>query len=135
MEYFGDGDRVVMLGNETFRVRASGVTHRAEWAWVIDMHDGLITRIVAIQDLSRVAEPVGGSSIQGAIRRQRKTVVLIARRSGSHSIRRSGHLLPTLGSLQAEAWTLLLRQIPFPCRSPAIGFSAPTGSSLPGRTS
>jgi hypothetical protein len=58
MEYFGDGDRVVMLNEETFRVKASGVTHRTEWAWVIDVHDGLITRIVHIQDLSRVAEPV-----------------------------------------------------------------------------
>jgi hypothetical protein len=58
MEYFGDGDRVVMLNEETFRVKANGVTHRAEWAWVIDVHDGLITRIVHIQDLSGVAEPV-----------------------------------------------------------------------------
>jgi ethanolamine utilization protein EutQ len=57
-EYFGDGDRVVMLNEETFTVKASGVTHRAAWAWVIDVHDGLITRIVHIQDLSGVAEQV-----------------------------------------------------------------------------
>jgi ethanolamine utilization protein EutQ len=56
LEYFGDGDRVVIVGDETFRVKQTGVTHRAEWAWVVDVHDGLITRILGIQDLSGVAE-------------------------------------------------------------------------------
>lgn len=58
LEYYGEGDRVVIVGDETFRVRETGVTHRAEWAWIVDVHDGLITRIVAIQDLSGVAETV-----------------------------------------------------------------------------
>jgi len=58
LEYYGDGDRVVILGDETFKVRESGVTHRAEWAWVVDLHDGLITRILAIQDLSGVADTI-----------------------------------------------------------------------------
>jgi ethanolamine utilization protein EutQ len=58
LEYYGDGDRAVIVGDETFRVRETGVTHRAEWAWVVDVHDGLITRIVGIQDLSGVAGPV-----------------------------------------------------------------------------
>jgi ethanolamine utilization protein EutQ len=58
LEYYGAGDRVVILGDETFRVRETGVTHRAEWVWVVDVHGGLITRIVAIQDLTGVAEAV-----------------------------------------------------------------------------
>jgi ketosteroid isomerase-like protein len=58
LEYFGNGDRVVILGEELFTVHDSGVTARAEWAWVHDLRDGRITRITAIQDLSAVAEAV-----------------------------------------------------------------------------
>lgn len=57
-EYFGNGDRVVIVGEETFRVKATGVTVRGPWAWVHDLRDGLITRIEAIQDLSAVADAV-----------------------------------------------------------------------------
>jgi ethanolamine utilization protein EutQ len=57
-EYFGNGDRVVILGEETLRVRASGATTRVPWAWVYDLRDGLITRIEAIEDLSGVADAV-----------------------------------------------------------------------------
>jgi ketosteroid isomerase-like protein/quercetin dioxygenase-like cupin family protein len=58
IEYFDDGDRVVMLSDETFKVKATGATHRARWAWVTHVEDGLITRIVHIQDLSGIAEPL-----------------------------------------------------------------------------
>jgi ethanolamine utilization protein EutQ len=59
LEYYGGGDRAVIVGDETFKVKQSGVTHRAEWAWVVDVRDGLITRIVEIQDLSPgVAEAI-----------------------------------------------------------------------------
>lgn len=58
LEYFAAGSRVVQLGAETFRVKATGATHSAEWAWVFDLHEGKITRILAIQDLSGVAELV-----------------------------------------------------------------------------
>jgi ketosteroid isomerase-like protein len=54
-EYYGDGDRVVILGDETFKVKDTGATPRAEWAWVVDVHDGLITRILHDQDLAGVA--------------------------------------------------------------------------------
>jgi ethanolamine utilization protein EutQ len=57
-EYFGNGDRVVIVGEERFRVRASGVTARTPWAWVYDLRDGLITRIEAIEDLSAVADAI-----------------------------------------------------------------------------
>jgi ethanolamine utilization protein EutQ len=57
-EYFGNGDRVVIVGEETFRVRATGVTTRGPWAWVHELHNGLITRIEAIQDLSAVADAI-----------------------------------------------------------------------------
>jgi ethanolamine utilization protein EutQ len=57
-EYFGNGDRVVIVGEETFRVRATGVTTRTPWAWVHTLQDGMITRIEAIEDLSVVADAV-----------------------------------------------------------------------------
>jgi ethanolamine utilization protein EutQ len=58
LEYFGDGNRVVQVGDEVFTVKETGATYRAEWAWVFDVHDGRITRIVGIQDLSGVADDV-----------------------------------------------------------------------------
>jgi len=56
LEYYAAGDRVVQVGDETFRVKETGVTHRARWAWIFEVHDAMITRIVAIQDLSGVAD-------------------------------------------------------------------------------
>jgi hypothetical protein len=41
--YYGDGE---------------GLTHRASWAWVSEVHEGRITRIVEIQHLGAVAEAV-----------------------------------------------------------------------------
>ena len=58
LEYFGDGNRVVQLGGEVFRVKETGARHEADWAWVFDVEDGRITRILAIQDLAGVAEEV-----------------------------------------------------------------------------
>ena len=58
LEYFGDGNRVVQIGGETFRVKETGETHQVDWAWVFDVEDGRITRILAIQDLSGIADEV-----------------------------------------------------------------------------
>jgi ketosteroid isomerase-like protein len=55
LQYFGDGKRVVQVGREIFRVKATGRTHEADWAWVYDVEDGRITRILGIQDLSGIA--------------------------------------------------------------------------------
>lgn len=52
-EFVGSGNRVVILGSETFRIKKSGVTVRnKEFAIVNDFRDGLITRVVIIEDLS-----------------------------------------------------------------------------------
>jgi ethanolamine utilization protein EutQ len=58
LEYFGDSKRVVQVGGETFRVKQTGATHEADWAWVFDVEDGRITRILANMDLSGVADEV-----------------------------------------------------------------------------
>jgi len=56
LQYFGDGNRVVQIGRETFRIKETGRTHEADWAWVYDVEDGRITRILGIEDLSGVAD-------------------------------------------------------------------------------
>jgi ketosteroid isomerase-like protein len=58
LEYYGGGTRVVQVGDEIFTVKKTGVTHRADWAWVFDVADGRITRIRGIQDLSGIADDV-----------------------------------------------------------------------------
>jgi ketosteroid isomerase-like protein len=59
LEYFGDGDRAVLVGDETVTVRATGAAHTAEWAWVVQVRDGRITHISEIQDVSGFAGPLG----------------------------------------------------------------------------
>lgn len=59
LEYYGDGNRVVIVGDETFKIKTTGVTNRAAWAWVIHLrHDGRISRILHIQDLAGVTDLV-----------------------------------------------------------------------------
>jgi ketosteroid isomerase-like protein len=58
LEYFADGNRVVQLGEETFTVKATGKTVRTDWAWVFDVEDGRITRILAVMHLAGVADEV-----------------------------------------------------------------------------
>jgi ketosteroid isomerase-like protein len=66
LRYFGSGNQVVQWGFETFRVKETGVTHQAEWAWVFDFRDGQIIRIVVIQDLSGISGEIekAGSKAQ-----------------------------------------------------------------------
>ncbi len=53
LEYYGNGERVVVLGQETVEVKKSGVTvPRSEYATVLDFREGLITRFLVIQDMS-----------------------------------------------------------------------------------
>jgi ketosteroid isomerase-like protein len=57
LQFFGNGDRVVILGKETVDVKKSGVTvPGSEYATVLEFHDGLITRFLVIQDLSAVLD-------------------------------------------------------------------------------
>jgi ketosteroid isomerase-like protein len=57
LEYVASGDRVVVLGRETYVVKKTGVTvPGSEYADVIDFRDGLITRFLIIQDLTAVVD-------------------------------------------------------------------------------
>ena len=53
LEYYGNGDRVVVLGQESVEVKKSGVTvPHSEYATVLDFRGDLITRFLVIQDMS-----------------------------------------------------------------------------------
>jgi ketosteroid isomerase-like protein len=57
MDFLGGGDRVVVLGRESFEIKKNGVTVTgSEYADVLDFRDGLITRFLVIQDLSAVVD-------------------------------------------------------------------------------
>lgn len=57
LEYFGNGDRVVVLGAETYTLKKQGVTiGPLEFAMVLDFRDGLITRYLHIEDMSEYVE-------------------------------------------------------------------------------
>jgi ketosteroid isomerase-like protein len=61
MEFYGDGDRVVVLGQESVEIKKSGETVAgSEYADVLDFRDGLITRFLVIQDMSAFAEAYRG---------------------------------------------------------------------------
>jgi ketosteroid isomerase-like protein len=57
MDFLGAGDRVVVLGRESFEIKKNGVTVTgSEYADVLDFRDGLITHFLVIQDLSAVVD-------------------------------------------------------------------------------
>lgn len=58
IEYYANGNKVVMASREKFIVKATGQTHHAEWAWLINMDGGRISRILHVQDLADVADLV-----------------------------------------------------------------------------
>jgi ketosteroid isomerase-like protein len=57
LEFFGNGERVVVLGTESVEIKENGVTvPNSEYATVLDFHDGLVTRFSVIQDLTAVVD-------------------------------------------------------------------------------
>jgi ketosteroid isomerase-like protein len=57
MDFLGSGDRVVVLGRESFVIKRNGVTVTGtEYADVLDFRDGMITRFLVIQDLTAVVD-------------------------------------------------------------------------------
>jgi hypothetical protein len=54
--YIADGDRVIVLGDDSCEIRKNGVTARSEHATVVTFRDGLITSILIVLDLSALAE-------------------------------------------------------------------------------
>jgi ketosteroid isomerase-like protein len=52
VQCFGDGERVVVVGAESFTIPRYGVTLGGEFALLLHVCDGLITRFLIIEDLS-----------------------------------------------------------------------------------
>ncbi|WP_257458849.1 nuclear transport factor 2 family protein [Archangium lipolyticum] len=55
-EFIDHGDQVIVLGDDSFLVKKTGKTFRSEYAVVTDFHQGLITRMVVIQNLCGIAD-------------------------------------------------------------------------------
>jgi ketosteroid isomerase-like protein len=57
LEFFGNSERVVVLGTESVEIKENGVTvPNSEYATVLDFDDGLVTRFSIIQDLTAVVD-------------------------------------------------------------------------------
>jgi ketosteroid isomerase-like protein len=57
LEFFGNGERVVVLGTESLEIKKNGVSvPHSEYATVLDFQDGQVTRFSVIQDLTAVVD-------------------------------------------------------------------------------
>lgn len=56
LEFIDHGDQVIVLGEDSILVKKTGETFRSEYATVTDFHQGLITRMVVIQNLCGIAD-------------------------------------------------------------------------------
>jgi uncharacterized protein (TIGR02246 family) len=65
-QYIADGDRVVVLGDDSFEIRANGTTAHSEYATIVDYRDGLITSILIIQDLTAIADAYRTTTVSNA---------------------------------------------------------------------
>ncbi len=57
-KFIAHGDDVVVLGEETFRVRATGKLLNCEWAQVCEVKHGKVTRFHEYIDVSAIVEEV-----------------------------------------------------------------------------
>jgi len=55
-QYLGNGDRVVVLGDGSFDIKKSDATSRSEYAIVVDYREGLISRILILQNFEAIAD-------------------------------------------------------------------------------
>jgi uncharacterized protein len=60
-EYLAKGDKVVVLGHERQRIKASGQVVETDWAMVFVVHDGRIARFRNYVDSREVSLPDGAS--------------------------------------------------------------------------
>lgn len=60
-EYLAKGDKVVVLGHERQRIRASGQVVETDWAMVFTLRDGRIARFRNYVDSRDVTRAAGGS--------------------------------------------------------------------------
>jgi SnoaL-like protein len=51
MDYTGGGEELIAWGNESFTVEPCGIDGGSDFALVFDLRDGLITRLLVVEDL------------------------------------------------------------------------------------
>lgn len=61
-DFVGNGDQVIVLGDEQFIVKKTGKQCSSEFAFVLEFRDGLIVRVRVIEDLSGVVEAFAPSA-------------------------------------------------------------------------
>jgi ketosteroid isomerase-like protein len=54
VKFFDRGEHVVVVGNEGFAIQHTDITASAEFALVFEVCDGLITRLLVIEDLAEL---------------------------------------------------------------------------------
>jgi ketosteroid isomerase-like protein len=67
-ETFGSHERFVIAGDDGLAITKSGVRARSEYAFVFDVSDGLITRMLIHHDLSLVVGPRRKHSVRAGRR-------------------------------------------------------------------
>jgi len=56
VEYFAQGEHVIVVGKERFTTRDCALTADSDFALVFDVHNGLITRLLVVEDLAAFIE-------------------------------------------------------------------------------
>ena len=56
VEYFAQGEHVIAVGKERFTTRHCALTADSDFALVFDVHDGLITKLLMVEDLTSFIE-------------------------------------------------------------------------------
>lgn len=67
-DFVGQGDQVIVLGDEQFTVRKTGRTCYSEFAAVLEFCEGRIVRMRVIEDLSGVVEAFAPAGARGVSR-------------------------------------------------------------------
>jgi ketosteroid isomerase-like protein len=65
MKYAWSGGRVVVLAEERFTVQPIGLAAQSELALIFDVHDGLITRLLVVEDLPAALTGTADGSLAG----------------------------------------------------------------------
>ena len=67
-DFVGNGDQVIVLGDEQFIVRKTGRACHSEFSLILDFLDGKIVRVLVIEDLSGVVEAYSSAGSRAASR-------------------------------------------------------------------
>lgn len=67
-DFVGNGDQVIVLGDEQFVVRKSGRRCSSEFAFILEFREGQVARVRVIEDLSGIVEAFAVPAVARASR-------------------------------------------------------------------